>query len=161
MKKIAINGFGRIGRLAFRLLTEDDEFEVVAINDLTTAEELAYYLKYDTNHRAWEQESISFEKDYLMYQNKKIRYLTVHSSKGLEAECVIVINLTNSLMGFPNQIIDEDIIKKVNDLKDNFLYAEERRLFYVALTRTKNEVYLLCPYFNKSIFVKEIKKYLN
>ncbi len=78
MKKIAINGFGRIGRLAFRLLTEDDEFEVVAINDLTTAEELAYYLKYDTNHRAWEQESISFEKDYLMYNDKKIK---VYSEK--------------------------------------------------------------------------------
>ena len=42
--------------------------------------------------------------------------------------------------------------------KDNFLYAEERRLFYVALTRTRNEVYLLTPIKNKSSFVKEIKK---
>jgi len=51
MKKIAINGFGRIGRLAFRLISELEDYEVVAINDLTSAEDLAYYLKYDTNHR--------------------------------------------------------------------------------------------------------------
>ncbi len=128
---------------------------ILKYNDILILERNNQDIDFFLNH------NFSKEKDYLMYQNKKIRYLTVHSSKGLEAECVIVINLTNSLMGFPNQIIDEDIIKKVNDLKDNFLYAEERRLFYVALTRTKNEVYLLCPYFNKSIFVKEIKKYLN
>ena len=49
--KIAINGFGRIGRLVFRLMEEDNYFDVVAINDLSTPEELAYLLKYDTNHR--------------------------------------------------------------------------------------------------------------
>ena len=51
MIRVAINGFGRIWRLAFRLMEEDDNFEVVAINDLTGAEDLAYLLKYDTNHR--------------------------------------------------------------------------------------------------------------
>ena len=51
MIKVAINGFGRIGRLVFRLMEEDPEFEVVAINDLTDAEQLAYLLKYDSNHR--------------------------------------------------------------------------------------------------------------
>ena len=51
MKKVAINGFGRIGRLVFRIMEEDPELEVVAINDLTDAEQLAYLLKYDTNHR--------------------------------------------------------------------------------------------------------------
>ena len=50
MIKVAINGFGRIGRLCFRLMEENEEFEVVAINDLTDAEQLAYLLKYDTNH---------------------------------------------------------------------------------------------------------------
>ena len=50
MKKIAINGFGRIGRLVFRIIEELDDMEVVAINDLSTPEELAYLLKYDTNH---------------------------------------------------------------------------------------------------------------
>ena len=67
MKRIAINGFGRIGRLAFRLIAEENDVEVVAINDLTSAEELAYYLKYDTNHRTFENENISFENDYIIY----------------------------------------------------------------------------------------------
>lgn len=53
MKKIAINGFGRIGRLVFRIIEELDDMEVVAVNDLSTPEELAYLLKYDTNHRRY------------------------------------------------------------------------------------------------------------
>lgn len=78
MKRIAINGFGRIGRLAFRLIAEENDLEVVAINDLTSAEELAYYLKYDTNHRCFETENISFEKDCIIYKGKKIK---VYSEK--------------------------------------------------------------------------------
>lgn len=49
-KKIAINGFGRIGRLAYKELLDDNDLEVVAINDLSSAEDLAYLLKYDTIH---------------------------------------------------------------------------------------------------------------
>ena len=78
MKKIAINGFGRIGRLAFRLISELDDYEVVAINDLTSAEELAYYLKYDTNHRTFESDLISYENDNIIYKDKKIK---VYSEK--------------------------------------------------------------------------------
>ena len=78
MKRVAINGFGRIGRLAFRLIAEESDIEVVAINDLTSAEELAYYLKYDTNHRSFEVENISFEDNYLIYKDKKIK---VYSEK--------------------------------------------------------------------------------
>lgn len=78
MKKVAINGFGRIGRLAFRLIALESDIEVVAINDLTSAEELAYYLKYDTNHRSFDTDKISFEKDCLIYNNKKIK---VYSEK--------------------------------------------------------------------------------
>ena len=78
MKKIAINGFGRIGRLAFRLIAEESDMEVVAINDLTSAEELAYYLKYDTNHRCFEVDNIGFEGDTLIYKDKKIK---VYSEK--------------------------------------------------------------------------------
>lgn len=78
MKRIAINGFGRIGRLAFRLITEMDDYEVVAINDLTSAEDLAYYLKYDTNHRSFEKDSISFDGNTIIYKDKKIK---VYSEK--------------------------------------------------------------------------------
>ena len=59
MVRVAINGFGRIGRLCFRLMEEDPDYEVVAINDLTDAEQLAYLLKYDTNHRNYRIDEIS------------------------------------------------------------------------------------------------------
>ena len=71
MIKVAINGFGRIGRLAFREMITTTDFDVVAINDLGNAEELAYLLKYDTNHRSFYEDQISFENDYLVIANKK------------------------------------------------------------------------------------------
>ncbi len=73
MIKVAINGFGRIGRLAFRLMEEDPDFEVVAINDLTDAEQLAYLLKYDTNHRNYRLDEISNTEDSIVVGDKKIR----------------------------------------------------------------------------------------
>ena len=88
--------------------------------------------------------------------NFKIKVMTVHKSKGLESDNVIIINLEDSPMGFPNKIVGDPILKYVLPNEENFLYAEERRLFYVALTRTKNNVYLLVKKNNPSIFVKEI-----
>ena len=73
MVKVAINGFGRIGRLAFRLMEEDPDFNVVAINDLTDAEQLAYLLKYDTNHRNYRIDEISHTDDSIVIGSKKIR----------------------------------------------------------------------------------------
>ena len=73
MVKVAINGFGRIGRLAFRLMEEDPDFEVVAINDLTDAEQLAYLLKYDTNHRNYRIDEIHSEGDNLIVGNRSIK----------------------------------------------------------------------------------------
>jgi len=72
MKRVAINGFGRIGRLVFRLMVEDDELEVVAINDLTDAEQLAYLLKYDTNHGNYKLDDISHDEDSIIINGKKI-----------------------------------------------------------------------------------------
>lgn len=73
MIKVAINGFGRIGRLVFRLMEEDSNFEVVAINDLTDAEQLSYLLKYDTNHRNYRIDDISFEGDNIIVGDRKIK----------------------------------------------------------------------------------------
>ncbi len=95
------------------------------------------------------------EKITNMYNNK-IEYKTVHSAKGLEADCVIIVNLDDSDLGFPNKIKNPDIIDYVYP-KEYYEYAEERRLFYVSLTRSKNEVYLL-KLNNPSIFFKEIVK---
>ena len=73
MIKVAINGFGRIGRLAFRLMEENEEYEVVAINDLTDAEQLAYLLKYDTNHGNYRIDDISFEGEYILVGDRKVK----------------------------------------------------------------------------------------
>lgn len=72
MIKVAINGFGRIGRLVFRIMANDPEFDIVAINDLTDAEELAYLLKYDTNHRNYNVDGISFVDNNIVVDGKKI-----------------------------------------------------------------------------------------
>ena len=76
--KVAINGFGRIGRLVFRIMQEDPFFDVVAINDLTDATQLAYLLKYDTSHRRYRVEDISSDENNIIIDGKKIR---VYSEK--------------------------------------------------------------------------------
>ena len=73
MIKVAINGFGRIGRLVFRLMEEDSNFEVVAINDLTDARQLAYLLKYDTNHGNYRIDEISHDNDEIIVGNRRIK----------------------------------------------------------------------------------------
>ena len=91
---------------------------------------------------------------------KDINYnkMTVHKSKGLEADNVIIIGLEDTIIGFPNKIENDKILKYVLTEKDNILYEEERRLFYVALTRTRNSNYLLVNKNNPSIFIEEILK---
>ena len=72
--KVAINGFGRIGRLVFRIIESDfKNLEVVAINDLTDAKQLAYLLKYDTNHRNYKTNEITFDEENIIVENKKIK----------------------------------------------------------------------------------------
>jgi DNA helicase IV len=93
---------------------------------------------------------------YNKYPRLKLSFLTSHRSKGLEADNVIIINAANSLLGFPNRISDDPILSLVLTDQDEFLYAEERRLFYVAITRTKNVTYILAPDKIMSVFVKEL-----
>ena len=71
MIKVAINGFGRIGRLAFREMIVSEDFDIVAINDLTNAEELSYLLRYDTNHRSFHEDKITFDEDEIIINNRK------------------------------------------------------------------------------------------
>jgi glyceraldehyde 3-phosphate dehydrogenase len=71
--KVAINGFGRIGRLAFRLMNENPDFEIVALNDLTDAETLAYLLKYDTAQGRYKHDSISVDGDNIVVDGNPIK----------------------------------------------------------------------------------------
>ena len=94
------------------------------------------------------------------FSNNNAKYLTAHKSKGLETENTIIINLENSYIGFPSKLRQSEYLKYVQTSIDNYPYAEERRLFYVALTRCTNSNYLLVDINNPSIFVIElIKKY--
>ena len=96
--------------------------------------------------------------DIKSFSDDEVNYLTVHSSKGLEAENVILINMVDDVYGFPNKIVNNKLLEGLHPSDSSYVYAEERRLFYVALTRTKNKVYIMVPIFNKSVFIKELKK---
>lgn len=80
--KVAINGFGRIGRLAYRLMHDDEKFEVVALNDLSNAEELAYLLKYDSAQGKFNRE-INVVGDKLIVDGKESVILSEREPKNL------------------------------------------------------------------------------
>ena len=86
------------------------------------------------------------------YPKANITFLTAHSSKGLGYDNVILLNLIEGKFGFPCQIEDDPIMRLVKKSDDNMEFAEERRLFYVALTRTKNRVYLITLIVNHQVF---------
>lgn len=88
--------------------------------------------------------------------NITFRFLTVHKSKGLEGDYVILLNAQDDVLGFPTRIADDPILQLVQHGDETFEYAEERRLFYVALTRTRNWVFVLAPAKGYSPFVAEL-----
>ena len=92
------------------------------------------------------------------YPELDITFMTVHMSKGLGYDNVIVVNGKNETYGFPSKIEDDPVLSFVIRGDDSIDYAEERRLFYVAMTRTKNRVYFIAPEKNPSEFLLEIKK---
>lgn len=93
----------------------------------------------------------------LKYPKLKITFMTAHASKGLGYDNVIVINGKNEMFGFPSKIENDPILNYVIKQDNAIDAAEERRLFYVAMTRTKNRVYFVAPEKNPSEFLLEIK----
>lgn len=87
-----------------------------------------------------------------------ITFMTAHASKGLGYDNVIVVNGKNETYGFPSKIEDDPVLSFVIRGDRSIDYAEERRLFYVAMTRTKNRVYFIAPEQNPSEFLLEIKR---
>ena len=98
---------------------------------------------------------------YKKYPNTKIEYMTIHSAKGLGYDNVILINTKNQKLGFPSKIKTDPILNKLIVIDKTIKYSEERRLFYVALTRTKNEIIIMTPQKRQSKFIKELKKQKN
>ena len=93
----------------------------------------------------------------LKYPKLNITFMTAHASKGLGYDNVIVINGKNETYGFPSKIEDDPILNYVINRDNTIDAAEERRLFYVAMTRTKQRVYFIAPEENPSEFLLEIK----
>jgi len=105
--------------------------------------------------------------EYVNYGNKirsvkypklNITFMTAHASKGLGYDNVIVVNGRNETYGFPAKIEDDPVLSLVIKSDNSIDYAEERRLFYVAMTRTKNRVFFIAPEQNPSEFLLELKR---
>lgn len=88
----------------------------------------------------------------------KMEFLTVHQSKGLQADYVVILNNKSTRMGFPSRIQDSAILNLLLDNSDDYPHGEERRLFYVALTRAKKKAILLTIKDKESVFVQELRE---
>jgi DNA helicase-4 len=87
-----------------------------------------------------------------------LAWSTIHGSKGLEADYVFVLNMVQKHRGFPSQIEDDPLLQLAMPTAEEFRYAEERRLFYVALTRAKQVVYVYTQSGRRSEFLVELQK---
>jgi DNA helicase IV len=101
--------------------------------------------------------SYSFKTERQNLLHIQARFMTVHNAKGLEADIVIVINCNSGKFGFPSGISDDTVLNLLLTDADQFENGEERRLFYVALTRAKETVYLISDNSYKSKFIAELE----
>ncbi len=117
---------------------------------------------FDARNLCYSQGNFTFdERTGAVYSSRhskdiKLQFLTAHSSKGLSAENVIIINAKDETYGFPSKVDDDPVLNLVVTNDTSYNYAEERRLFYVALTRTKNRVFIVTPEKRPSEFIKEL-----
>jgi len=104
---------------------------------------------------------VSFKKPELsiyksQYPNLQLQFMTVHASKGKEADFVIILGLDKGKHGFPAEKATPALLDLLLPKAEDFAYAEERRLFYVALTRARHHVYLICDATKASDFIREL-----
>ena len=99
----------------------------------------------------------NFEDLKRTYSDIKLQFMTIHGSKGLEADHVIVLEVSSGKWGFPSEIVDDPLLDIVLPESERFSHAEERRLFYVALTRAKLSLTLLADEKSPSTFVHELE----
>jgi len=100
--------------------------------------------------------SINSKSKNLSYQHLTAPFMTIHSAKGLEADYIIILNCNSGKYGFPSEIADDPVLKLVLSNADSFENGEERRLFYVAMTRAKKKVYFIVNKRSPSKFISEI-----
>lgn len=108
-----------------------------------------YYLSYGY------QSTKDGNRFYYFIENRKIEFLTAHKSKGLEADYVIILQCNKDTYGFPSLVNDDPVLNYVLTKSDQYPYGEERRLFYVAITRAKIKTFVLYDKRFPSVFVDE------
>jgi DNA helicase-4 len=101
----------------------------------------------------------NFNEDWVpsrSYRNLDISFRTIHSSKGLEADYVVIVNCEAGRYGFPSEIEDDPVLNLAMSRPDKFEFAEERRLLYVGLTRARRQVFMVTRQGRDSIFAAEL-----
>ncbi len=132
---------------------KDASVLVLGRNNRDLDDILGSNIKFSNSFSSSRNSALRFRK----YPEMSIRYSTVHSSKGLEEDYTIIINADDDRYGFPNKTEDDPLLSLVLSESDKMIYAEERRLWYVALTRTRSYCYILVNEYHPSMFVDEIK----
>ena len=97
------------------------------------------------------------DKTFVKHGDKEYPYLTAHQSKGLEADYVLLLNCNSGAYGFPSTLSDDPVLTRVLSKNDSFEFGEERRLFYVAITRGKRMTYVFYDKKHPSTFITEIE----
>ena len=98
----------------------------------------------------------NFTIKYLPLPHLEVQFLSVHRSKGLQGDYVIILNCVSGQYGFPSEQADDPILNLLLSKSDQFINGEERRLFYVALTRAKKKTFITTNSTYKSKFINEI-----
>ena len=144
------------------------EFKIVEYAGNNIEENIAFCLERvrDLLENGYKNEDILFlyrrSKMYQPYfyalrnENLKVQSKTIHASKGLEAKAVFIVGLTDGYGGFPDIWLEDRIFQVIKTANHDSLMEEERRLFYVAITRAKDQLYLITEKGNTSRFLKEI-----
>ncbi|MBQ0156324.1 MAG: UvrD-helicase domain-containing protein [Bacteroidales bacterium] len=96
------------------------------------------------------------QKITVMVAGRSVPFMTIHASKGLEADYVFLLNCNSGNYGFPSQISDDPVLEYVLSKADSYEYAEERRVFYVGITRAKKKTIIMYDKKKPSTFVTEL-----
>ena len=142
-----------------KIIRVDDEFKIRSaiarrIDELTALKNLS-----DKPLKIYVLGRYRKEREYLptnLNPNVEVEFVTAHSSKGLEADHVIIPKMTSETLGFPSQVADDPVLQLAMPSEDSYEFAEERRLFYVALTRAKSTVTLITVAHKESSFITEL-----
>lgn len=134
--------------------------KVIELLDTIPANKEIYVLgRYSHNVNIFKKSPIAINanasKTTLSYNGREMTYMTVHQSKGLECDYVILLGCNSGTMGFPSEIDDAPILKYVLSEPDGYEFGEERRVFYVGITRAKKVTYIFYNQEKPSSFISE------